>query len=795
MKCKTIILWIICIILGIPAIPKAQNTDLPGSHDYSLVPRLSGFYIGNYDENRYDFENFKVNDGEKRVEGHKYVIDYYLPSNKTPQGKSYILQRYADILEGKGAKLMFKGPYYSVYKIPRSNSETWIKVDPGNYDGKRYALTIVEKKAMAQEVSSEAKPAYSAHENDVAGSKDYPMLSRMPDFYIGQYEELPHASETFKTANGNIPVEGHEFSIDYYLEAGKTPPGKIQILENYKTVLLNAKAEILLDGAYYDVYKVQNNGGETWIKIDPGNYDGKRYEITVLESTATNADSGDLSMAPDSGKIQFQSLKVTEAGGKPLLRANSADIEAPKKFFFKKPQKVNIHTQIKNDSEKIWENGMVEFRVDGEVTGTYVIPSLGPGEVYEIGSSYDAQEVKDHDIEVNLYDRDSPHTLASIDGQLLSENDTAEVTGFVYPDLEIRDIAYRTNPERIEVEIQNNGDAINKTAHLKAWYADPYSSFNQEYETDIPISLGPGERKWVDLISPFNWPDPIDKPKLLFTVYIDPDREITEVDERNNSLHKEVCAPCGVKIDSLSTYKLVREHGFNDKVEIMGQFGEKRASKQIAFVKKNGEIVSLDVIAYNRQRQPLNWNNRKLEIKIGNFPLGTYNIVILCSDPINNFTLPFSSNYSREFIYKKKERSLSNKIKDAFSFDGFHEGDLDARKLANALAEEFTVGLEFDSPNSAPLYCERIWTEKENNYIILNTKLNYNEPAGKLEKIVFEVWTIEPHIRKNYIEVSIDSNIQQAFVDGLNHGVYEFNARFIMIGGIETSSSILFMVQ
>jgi outer membrane protein OmpA-like peptidoglycan-associated protein len=34
--------------------------------------------------------------------------------------------------------------------------ETWVKVDPGNNDGKRYVLTIVEKAVMAQDVVADA---------------------------------------------------------------------------------------------------------------------------------------------------------------------------------------------------------------------------------------------------------------------------------------------------------------------------------------------------------------------------------------------------------------------------------------------------------------------------------------------------------------------------------------------------------------------------------------------------------------------------------------------------------------
>jgi len=43
-----------------------------------------------------------------------------------------------------------------VYKLVKDNMEVWVKVDPGNYDGKKYHLTILEKAVMEQEVVADA---------------------------------------------------------------------------------------------------------------------------------------------------------------------------------------------------------------------------------------------------------------------------------------------------------------------------------------------------------------------------------------------------------------------------------------------------------------------------------------------------------------------------------------------------------------------------------------------------------------------------------------------------------------
>lgn len=123
----------------------------------------------------------------------------------------------------------------------------------------------------------------SVQKSDVKGSKDHPLVSRMPGFYIGGYEKNEFADETFSTDDGNATVEGRKFEIDYYIQPGITPPGKIEILRNYLNALGGIGAETMLKGSYYWIFRIVKNGMETWVKVDPGNYDGKRYTLTIVE--------------------------------------------------------------------------------------------------------------------------------------------------------------------------------------------------------------------------------------------------------------------------------------------------------------------------------------------------------------------------------------------------------------------------------------------------------------------------------------------------------------------------------
>jgi len=139
-----------------PSTASANISDVKGSSDHPLITRMPDFYIGGYEKNEFDYENFKTEDGTVKVEGRKYVIDYRIQSGATPPGKTQILNNYLNALTGIGADTMLKGSYYYVFRIRKDGMETWVKVDPGNYDGNRYELTIVEKAIMKQDVVADA---------------------------------------------------------------------------------------------------------------------------------------------------------------------------------------------------------------------------------------------------------------------------------------------------------------------------------------------------------------------------------------------------------------------------------------------------------------------------------------------------------------------------------------------------------------------------------------------------------------------------------------------------------------
>ncbi|TET68973.1 MAG: hypothetical protein E3J56_10555, partial [Candidatus Aminicenantes bacterium] len=58
---------------------------------------------------------------------------------------------------------------------------------------------------------------------DVKGSKDHPVVSRIPNFYISSYKDIEFDQYEFKLKKGKKIVEGRTYQITYKQQKGATP--------------------------------------------------------------------------------------------------------------------------------------------------------------------------------------------------------------------------------------------------------------------------------------------------------------------------------------------------------------------------------------------------------------------------------------------------------------------------------------------------------------------------------------------------------------------------------------------
>ena len=137
-----------------------------------------------------------------------------------------------------------------------------------------------------------------AQENDVAGSSDYPLLSRMPDYNIRNYQEFDFDAHDFRTGDDTSEVvEGRKVIVRFEHQAASDrsveKPSYLQILRNYSNAITAAGGQVLFEhrNSDYGHYFMKTAGGtEVWAEISTAPDRGRRYTLTVVEQAAMEQD-------------------------------------------------------------------------------------------------------------------------------------------------------------------------------------------------------------------------------------------------------------------------------------------------------------------------------------------------------------------------------------------------------------------------------------------------------------------------------------------------------------------------
>jgi len=123
-----------------------------------------------------------------------------------------------------------------------------------------------------------------APQQDIKGSKDHPLISRMPDFWISEYKENEFDNYKFIGADKKpLIIEGHKYSILYKINTGASDPGTLKITRNVQDALRKIGGKVLLDDSFskLSTILVQRDNKETWIEIRC--YSGIMFRLTIVE--------------------------------------------------------------------------------------------------------------------------------------------------------------------------------------------------------------------------------------------------------------------------------------------------------------------------------------------------------------------------------------------------------------------------------------------------------------------------------------------------------------------------------
>jgi len=126
---------------------------------------------------------------------------------------------------------------------------------------------------------------------DIAGSKDYPGITRMPNTYIRAYVYSDFDSFPFYvTANNRETkqtVEGKLYKIYYKIKEGTAPGSALQTVRNYQNAARAAGGQILYDYAAGDnrvtTIRLRRGSAEIWMYINAYKVE---YELYIVEKQA-----------------------------------------------------------------------------------------------------------------------------------------------------------------------------------------------------------------------------------------------------------------------------------------------------------------------------------------------------------------------------------------------------------------------------------------------------------------------------------------------------------------------------
>lgn len=132
-------------------------------------------------------------------------------------------------------------------------------------------------------------------QDDAAGSKDYPGVTRMPGYFIYEYQEQAFDSFTFNVKVGNTTkeqaVEGHRYDYRYNLKEGATMPSPVQILRNYQNAARTAGGQVMFTGEDSTTLRITKNGKEAWIAVQTSNVpSGMFITMNIIEKEAMKQD-------------------------------------------------------------------------------------------------------------------------------------------------------------------------------------------------------------------------------------------------------------------------------------------------------------------------------------------------------------------------------------------------------------------------------------------------------------------------------------------------------------------------
>ena len=155
MTTHSYVLSFVLAALLLPASAAAQQQDMKGCKDHPLFTRMEGYWIRNCSETQYDEKVFDVGGGKKEtIGGRVWTARYLVRTGQQKASEVQILRNFDNAVQALGGTVLASPKSRRTMKVARDGKEFWIDLMT-DWTGS-YALTIVERKEMAQTIEASA---------------------------------------------------------------------------------------------------------------------------------------------------------------------------------------------------------------------------------------------------------------------------------------------------------------------------------------------------------------------------------------------------------------------------------------------------------------------------------------------------------------------------------------------------------------------------------------------------------------------------------------------------------------
>jgi OmpA-OmpF porin, OOP family len=137
--------------------------------------------------------------------------------------------------------------------------------------------------AAAMSMLFAGSSVFAQDETDVKGSQDHPLFTRMPGYYISDYNVKEFDTYTSPYATGQDQNwEGKVSNLGYYIKTGAKQASMVQIARNYEQAVKHIGGKILANDNRVLEAKIEKNSGVTYIHVEAFN-EGRNYEVVIVE--------------------------------------------------------------------------------------------------------------------------------------------------------------------------------------------------------------------------------------------------------------------------------------------------------------------------------------------------------------------------------------------------------------------------------------------------------------------------------------------------------------------------------